>query len=287
MGGFVSLEGYPIATRKQLDNPDLGPEFLKAIRSIDAEDIRDKSKGDALSKGVALAQGIWFTTQCLARVHQRLTVTELEVATLVFAVVNIFLWLLWWDKPLDVQRPMVIGPPTSATQPITPVHLPHLYQLFIAIIGDDDSSKDYHPLSSTPVPSFWSLPMGNNLQFGTTGITALVGSAFGTIHCAAWKTDFPTAAEMWIWQSGSLFIVTIPVILSLDFILIEVMDETAFKRKKLGMVIMVILTWTIAWTFPIYTLARLILIVLPLTMLCLLPPSAFVDINWSTYFLHI
>ncbi|KAJ7897947.1 hypothetical protein B0H14DRAFT_2224884, partial [Mycena olivaceomarginata] len=63
------------------------------------------SKGDALSKGMALFQGLWFTLQCLARVHQTLPVTELEAATLAFAVVNIFIWILWWNKPLDVQRP--------------------------------------------------------------------------------------------------------------------------------------------------------------------------------------
>ncbi|KAJ7865613.1 hypothetical protein B0H14DRAFT_2347869 [Mycena olivaceomarginata] len=72
MGGFVSAAGYPVTTKKQLEDSDLGPEFLKAIRSVDAEDIKDKSKGDALSKGVALAQGLWFTTQCLARMHQHL-----------------------------------------------------------------------------------------------------------------------------------------------------------------------------------------------------------------------
>ncbi|KAJ7700382.1 hypothetical protein B0H17DRAFT_890771, partial [Mycena rosella] len=64
--------------------------------------IIDKSKGDVFSKGVALAQALWFVIQCLARIHQHLPVTELEVATLAFAVVNVFVWLLWWAKPLHV-----------------------------------------------------------------------------------------------------------------------------------------------------------------------------------------
>ncbi|KAJ6592405.1 hypothetical protein B0H19DRAFT_918260 [Mycena capillaripes] len=89
MGGFVSSAGYPITTRKKLEDSELGPEFLKGIQRIRAEEIADKSKGDALSKGVALVQGIWFTTQCLGRLHQRIAITELEVATLGFAVVNI------------------------------------------------------------------------------------------------------------------------------------------------------------------------------------------------------
>ncbi|KAJ6494193.1 hypothetical protein C8R45DRAFT_824403, partial [Mycena sanguinolenta] len=58
------------------------------------EDIKDKSKGDALFKGVALLQGLRFILQCLARAHQHLAITQLEVATLAFAVVNIFIWWL-------------------------------------------------------------------------------------------------------------------------------------------------------------------------------------------------
>ncbi|KAJ7787244.1 hypothetical protein B0H14DRAFT_2399746 [Mycena olivaceomarginata] len=108
MGGFVSRNGHhPITTSKQLEDV---AEYLADICAIEADDIKERSKGDALSKGVALIQGLWFTTQCLARVHQDLPVTELEVATLAFAIVNIPVWLLWWDKPLDVQRPIQIGP---------------------------------------------------------------------------------------------------------------------------------------------------------------------------------
>ncbi|KAJ7364190.1 hypothetical protein DFH08DRAFT_910459 [Mycena albidolilacea] len=109
MGGFVDSSGCPVATRKQLDDPLVGPEFVAAIQSIDAGDIMDRSKGDALSKGLALAQGLWFCMQYFARIHQHLAVTQLEVATLAFAVVNVFIWALWWGKPLDVQRPITSG----------------------------------------------------------------------------------------------------------------------------------------------------------------------------------
>ncbi|KAJ6494198.1 hypothetical protein C8R45DRAFT_174017 [Mycena sanguinolenta] len=94
MGGFVSPTGHPIATKEQLEDPDLGSKLQDAIRNVNEEEITDKSKGDALSKGVALVQGLWFIVQCIARVHQNLAVTQLEVATLAFAIVNIFIWSL-------------------------------------------------------------------------------------------------------------------------------------------------------------------------------------------------
>jgi hypothetical protein len=95
MGGFVSHNRQdPITTWKQLEAP-LGARYVADIRSIKATIIMDRNKGDALSKGVALIQSLWFIIQCLARVSQQLPNIELEFATLAFAVVNIFMWLLW------------------------------------------------------------------------------------------------------------------------------------------------------------------------------------------------
>ncbi|KAJ7202162.1 hypothetical protein GGX14DRAFT_399731 [Mycena pura] len=214
MGGFVSSRGYPVATEEQLDDSKFGPGLLKTIRSVDTEDILDNS--------VALVQGLWFTTQCLARMHQHLAVTALEVATLAFAVVNIFIWLLWWDKPLDVQRPMVVGPPKSLdARPITPAQISRKDRFLYAIIGSYRGDS-YVPVSSTSVLSFYSPPMDDELQFfATMGITALAGSVFAAIHCAAWNTDFPTAAEMWIWRSGSLIPAVMPVVIFLTSFLMR------------------------------------------------------------------
>ncbi|KAJ7910799.1 hypothetical protein B0H13DRAFT_2328980 [Mycena leptocephala] len=106
MGGFVSSTGYPVATKKQLAESELGPEFLAGIKKIDAEDIMDKSKGDSLSKGLAMVQGLWFTAQCVARVHQHLTVTELEIREFAVEPPSTTRWLIrhavpggyaiWW-----------------------------------------------------------------------------------------------------------------------------------------------------------------------------------------------
>ncbi|KAJ6530666.1 hypothetical protein B0H19DRAFT_478112 [Mycena capillaripes] len=287
MGGFVSSTGYPITTRKQLEDLDLGPEFLKGIQRIRAEEIADKSKGDALSKGVALAQGIWFTTQCLARLHQRIAITELEVATLGFAVVNIFIWLLWWSKPLDVPLPIIVGPPTPFdAQPIIPLRPPPEKRFGYAIFGAG-KNPEYNPCSSTSVPLFWSPPMSDKFQHGTMGITALTGSVFGAIHCAAWNTNFPTAVEMWMWRSGSLMIAAIPIVVSLAALVAYIINDTAFEKTKLGVAISAIWVIMLWGSLQIYIVARLILIALPLAGLRSLPPSALLDVNWSTYIPHI
>ncbi|KAJ7746519.1 hypothetical protein B0H14DRAFT_2541828 [Mycena olivaceomarginata] len=285
MGGFVSSEGYPITTKEQLNDSDLGPEFLKGIQNVKAEDIQDKSKGDALSKAVALAQGLWFTTKCLARMNQQLVVTELEVVTLAFAMVNIFVWLLWWHKPLDVQRPIVVGPPKSLdAQPINPRRLSG-FNLFFYTIDGVAEDIDYDPLSSTSVPSFWSPPMSKSFRYGTMGMTAFAGAVFGAIHCAAWNTDFPTAAEMWIWRAGSLVIAAMPVGSLLAFVLHEITWGSPFGVKNPGTTNF--LFCLIPGSILIYMSARLILIPVPFAALRSLPPLAFVDVDWSAYIPHI
>ncbi|KAJ7453398.1 hypothetical protein FB451DRAFT_1519683 [Mycena latifolia] len=106
----LALGGHPITTLEQLEDPLLGPAYLADIRAVEAEEIADRSKGDALSKGTALLQGLWFITQIAARFVRRLPISELEIATLAYAVVNVFTRVLWWAKPLDVKQPIRIGP---------------------------------------------------------------------------------------------------------------------------------------------------------------------------------
>ena len=73
-----------------------------------AEEIDDRSKGDALSKGIALLQITWFIIQLIARRFQGLTITELELTTAALAGLNSVMYVFWWNKPLDVRCPIVI-----------------------------------------------------------------------------------------------------------------------------------------------------------------------------------
>ena len=78
------------------------------IPRVTAADIADRSKGDVLSKIIAILQTTWFIAQCIARGQQGLAVTELELATLALASLNAATFAIWWDKPLGVQQPVKI-----------------------------------------------------------------------------------------------------------------------------------------------------------------------------------
>jgi hypothetical protein len=83
-------------------NPDI------EIPEISAADIEDRSKGDALSKIIAILQTTWFIVQCVARGQQRIALTELELVTLALASLNAVTYAIWWHKPLGVQEPIKI-----------------------------------------------------------------------------------------------------------------------------------------------------------------------------------
>ena len=109
MGGFVLYEG---------DNyiGAISPRHFRklvAAKAIDfpcikEKEINDRSKGDELSKGLAIIQTAWFIVQYVAGAKQHSRVVPLESATLAYAALNALLYFFWWNKPLNPQIPVPI-----------------------------------------------------------------------------------------------------------------------------------------------------------------------------------
>ena len=118
-GHFLQMGGFTLVNRKKeeaapndqgtvltLDYFEAHPDI--EIPRVTAAAIEDRSKGDALSKIIAILQTTWFIVQCIARGQQGLAVTELELVTLALASLNAATFAIWWDKPLGVQDPVKI-----------------------------------------------------------------------------------------------------------------------------------------------------------------------------------
>ncbi|KDR73288.1 hypothetical protein GALMADRAFT_251890 [Galerina marginata CBS 339.88] len=104
MGGFMLDDGNnPIGVLGPRKLADLLDNQKVAVPEIAEKGIQDRSKSDGLSKGLVIIQTTWFIAQCVARRVQGLIITELELLTLAFAALNIFMYACWWNKPLDVQ----------------------------------------------------------------------------------------------------------------------------------------------------------------------------------------
>ena len=105
MGGFTLHDqtGTAVQILESEELEKLYNEGKVAWPSITEDEIRDKSKGDYLSKGIVLVQMSWFIIQFILRTAYGLAVTLFEVETLAFAVISGATYYLWWHKPLDVR----------------------------------------------------------------------------------------------------------------------------------------------------------------------------------------
>ncbi|KAF8802864.1 hypothetical protein BYT27DRAFT_7111290 [Phlegmacium glaucopus] len=118
MGGFMLYKDGVMTENLEIEKLEtLVAEGKIDWPTISEKDIQDRSKGDSFSKGFAVLQTTWFISQCIARGVVGLILTELELTTLAFSVLNAILYFLWWNKPLAVSCPVAIhlrpGMPTT------------------------------------------------------------------------------------------------------------------------------------------------------------------------------
>ena len=72
------------------------------------QSINGRSKSDGLTKCIVILQAVWFCLQCLARIHQQLPVSLLELNTFAHALCALIIYILWWNKPGEISDPFVI-----------------------------------------------------------------------------------------------------------------------------------------------------------------------------------
>jgi hypothetical protein len=83
---------------------------LPCIPDISKADIEDKSKGGSFAKTVVCVQLIWFFGSCMVRWKAHLTLSLFEANVLVHVLWAIFVYVIWWDKPYEVDEPTLIEP---------------------------------------------------------------------------------------------------------------------------------------------------------------------------------
>jgi hypothetical protein len=119
MGGFMLyVDGKPRATLTPKELERFIHEGSVEMPIIAEADIEDRSKGDDLSKGIAILQLAWFVVQLVARYVQNLPITLLELDTLALVALTGIAYRSWWKKPKDVRRPHAVYWKTTAPPPL-------------------------------------------------------------------------------------------------------------------------------------------------------------------------
>ena len=251
------------------------------------EEINDKGKSDWLAKSLILLQMSWFVMQCIARAIEYLPVTHLEIVTLAYAAMNFMIYIFWWNKPLNVNRPVRVfrkSEPSAMQNQVVSRATQHsrawewtweeilnvLERIYMFIAGDGNVDLS----GENREPRFWGNSTYNEQTIADL-IVLGVGVCFGAIHCISWDFLFPTHTELLMWRVLCVTITAVPIYITLGILL-------GAWLKSMGFAIIFILPAGI-----LYILARTVTLVLAFTSLRDLPPGAYKTVYWTTFIPHV
>jgi hypothetical protein len=259
------------------------------IPFVTEEEIKDKGKSDAISKFIVLFQTLWFIIQCIARGIKHLPLTELEIVTLAYAMMNLFVYIFWWDKPHNVGCPIRVYE-NVASRRRTPAKwvtgvLGILQTVAIYVIGMQD--KFVMLSRESKAPMFWSGGVDDLISADVVSMRAslgpsILGIAFGAIHCIAWPYIFPSHVELVLWRTSSIAMLAVPL-LSATFCAVVTPGKEHILNVLITALCVILLTLS-SW---LYIAARIATIVMAFTTLRSLPSEAFIVVDWTTFIPHI
>jgi hypothetical protein len=241
---------------------------------VTKSEIVDKSKSDTLGKLFTVLQTTWFIVQYSVRWAAHQPRTQLEVMTLAYAAINIIVYILWWEKPLDVQEPINV----RGRAAIADVRQKTLSGAWFSVIEE----------------AFRSLTTGVKTLASITVLPA-VGVLFGGVHCIAWRFPFPTKAETELWKVCAVYCsaypIAVPVVLLLGAIMAGILKWMFYLSDEAGKRVEDVLAFVGGilgfLSLLIYISCRIILLVLTFTCLRLPPRGVYEATDWIFFFPHI
>jgi hypothetical protein len=239
MGGFMLyVNDEPYHTLSPDNLLKMAQSGCIGVPKLSARQIRDRSKGNMISKGLVILQVTWFVLQLTSRNIYHFETTQLEAGTLAFAVLNFITYAVWWNKPLDVQCPYPVYWTLSGSKPEDSYFDEHVCvlpsctaEVHCACFSVYPKSAFQLPLLDTIMIPFHQL-LGSMVNFtsGKYRVVTFDGSnelddlsriiilfagygmatVFGGIHCIAWSFAFPTYQEQILWRMCAIGIILVP-----------------------------------------------------------------------------
>lgn len=275
-----------------MDDFPVDTEILETISPTETE-LKDKGKSDGLTKLIVIVQTLWFVIQCITRGTQHLPLTELEVVTLAYAMLNFFIYGFWWDKPRNVECPIRVYKSSTESHKSkeevrewdrTPV-VRQMWQILVYSIGGQDMYVDISKESS--IPMFWSGRPDTVVQAEASIGPTILGSAFGAIHFIAWSYEFPSYAELVLWRISCVAMTVVPLFATLVCITERINHASPGPDVKWLVMFGLFPIISLLLTSWLYIASRIATLVIAFTTLRSLPSSAFDIIDWTFFIPHI
>ena len=257
---------------------------------VTAEELGDRSKGDALVNAAAVFQVTWLAAQIVARAFQNLAITLLEVTVLAFAACAMITYIAFWNKPKDVEVPVYIDIPNvltreqiiglAARSPVSSiiVHEFWLHGVAIRAIADN--------IFPTSLGIPLRLPFVKDTIYVNPGLFGMAfgGSLFGAVHFSAWNFEFPTMVEKIMWRVSCIILVLMPpVSIFIYWMTLHIARRWGTTDNKVNK-----LFKPLEYMFvPFYFFARVFLLIEVFRSLAYLPPSAFQEVEWPSAIPHV
>lgn len=184
------IRTYDVVARHVFDTSLFDSAYLPLKHfSISENEILDKSKGDGFTKLITVAQIFWLVISVIMREARGLASSQLEILTLAFAAVAVLTYLAQWNKPKCINVPT---------------------RIYLEKFSDNPEKAKWTADRLTSVIACDST-LGDG---GGTGhefvIFITVAILFGSLHCLAWNSSFPSSIERTVWRVASIMTVSLP-----------------------------------------------------------------------------
>lgn len=260
-------------------NYQLQPSVTNLSVIKEVED-KSKDKGEPLTIFLVVFQVSWFLIQCIARANESMHVTKIEILTIAYINMNMWIYLAWKDKPRKVGRPIRVSSPHQRPSKYKSGWVFSTDKICKIVLGYRDYYLDWSQMIKAPM--FYSGSWDVNDVIISDGIALLIGASFAGINCIAWLYDSHSFMEQVLWRSYSLAILGFYIVAIIIFPPYCI-DVNGIRSR--------IATWIIAGMLVLcvlfYISARVGLIVLSLMDLRSLPPTAYETVYWTTLIPHI
>ncbi|KAJ5809556.1 uncharacterized protein N7503_001774 [Penicillium pulvis] len=262
------LQPYDILTLRQKG-------VLTHLPRITQQEIQDRSKADGLMRAITVAQILWLCIQVIGRAAEDLSVTQLELATVAFAICAVFMYVFSWDKTKGVQIPVTILQVHDDGEEV--------HALLKKEVKEDDPLS--HPDQQERERNLgWIVPNSLSSHWGLV----IVGIVFGTVHLAAWNLTFPTQIERVLWRAASIYCSGFPpcfvflnyLSMALLFFEIKAINKGHSRTVKTLFLLVLLTNLVHCLSTLAYVVARLYLLVEMFRTLAYQPSDAYMG-TWA------